>query len=49
MEALRGVVSCTIGASKFSERGRSLVDRILGVSKAAPVATIDEEDRHWES
>ena len=48
VEALGSVVSCAFRAAKFLKSGRGLVNWILGVCKTAPVAAVDEEDRHWK-
>lgn len=48
VEALRRVVSRTVGATKLCERSRSLVDGILSVRKTAPMAAVDKKNRHRE-
>ena len=49
MKALRRIVSRAVGAPKLSEGRCRVVDGILGVCKAAPVAAVNQEDRHRES
>jgi len=45
MEALRRIVGCAFRATELTEGGSRLVYGVLLVRQAAPMATIDDEDR----
>ena len=48
MEALRRIVGCAFCAPKLTKGGGRLVYGVLLVRQAAPMATIDDEDREGE-
>ena len=48
MEALRGVVRCAIRAAQLGKGNRGVVDWVLGIRQATPMAAVDDEDGEWE-